>query len=86
MKDASGDFNNILVEVGSMKCVLETLKLHVDISGAFPDVTVINESVKGCETALRDLLGLLPNRTSNSKKKKSDKFNTIQADLEWLLK
>jgi len=86
IKDAPGDFNNILIEVGSMKCVLETLKLHVDVSGPFPDVTGINESVKGCETALRDLLGLLPNHASNSKKRKKGKFDTIQADLKWPLK
>jgi hypothetical protein len=65
--DAPADLRAILIEVGSVKCVLEVIKLLGTSSAGQNDLKILSKlqsSLTGCQTALGGLEALLPAKYS----------------------
>jgi hypothetical protein len=86
VKEAHNDFCNILIEVGCVKCILETLKLRLHLSTCFPSIVAVNGPLQGCERALEALLNLFPADSGHPKKRKWNEPGTAYAELAWPFK
>ena len=86
VKEAHNDLCNILIEVGCLKCILETLKLRFNVSLIFSSIEAVNGSLKGCERALEALLNLFPADSGHSKKRKLNEPLTAYTELAWPFK
>jgi hypothetical protein len=85
IKEAPDDLCNILIEVGSVKCILETLQLRLTLSPFMQSIEAVNGPLKGCETALVALLKLFPN-SGQPRKRKWTETSTAYAELAWPFK
>ena len=86
VKEAHNDLCNILIEVGTVKCILETLKLRLHLSPVFQSVNAVNSPLKGCESALKALLKLFPAELGHSGKRKRDGSLPAYTELAWPFK
>jgi len=92
VKDAQNDLRNIMIEIGSLKCVLEVLNL-VSSQGDGLEVSAIQQKfegrdnpVHGCQRALVALQELFPKEEAVSATDgKRRKLNTSYRSLAWPL-
>jgi hypothetical protein len=86
VKDAPNDLCNILIEVGSVKCTLETLEMRRMLSPALWGVGNADGPLEGCDRALKALIELLPTEADRVGKRKRSKFTPSYAELAWPFK
>jgi len=86
VREASNDLINILIEVGSVKSVLETLQLRLKLEPLSQKVESLQGPMEGCERVMRDLLMLLPVQTKLTGKKKRGEHTAAYAALTWPFK
>jgi hypothetical protein len=87
IKNAPHDLCNILIEVGCIKCILETLQLRLQLSTTFTDIKAVNDPITGCKAVLEALLlSLFPESPGNSKKRKRNELKSAYAKLAWPFK
>ncbi|PMD20101.1 hypothetical protein NA56DRAFT_574424, partial [Hyaloscypha hepaticicola] len=84
LEDAPTDLCSILIEVGSVKCVLETLEMRSNLSPSFLSVGA-DGPVEGCHRELKALRNLIP-ATLPSKRKRSQLNTATCAKLAWPFK
>jgi hypothetical protein len=86
VKDAPKDLRSILIEVGSVKCVLETLRLCPELLPLFQANDSGEGPLDGCDQALKHLSKLILGEKTTSKKRKKSKLAVTFAELAWPLK
>ena len=92
VKDAPADLRAILIEVGSVKCVLEVIEL-LDTSGGAQSMVhgvEILEKLRGplvgCKEALNSLENLFPPQSAGPVKGKRKRLSLSLATLAWPFK
>ncbi|PMD59680.1 uncharacterized protein K444DRAFT_529781, partial [Hyaloscypha bicolor E] len=92
VKDAPAELRAILIEVGSVKCVLEVIEL-LDTSGeaeiAFQGVEILEKlqgPLEGCKEALNSLEGLFPPQSENAATRKRKRLAISLTTLAWPFK
>ncbi|KAE9369004.1 hypothetical protein N431DRAFT_415792, partial [Stipitochalara longipes BDJ] len=84
LEDAPADLCSILIEVGSVKCVLETLELRCNFS---PNLLGADGPIEGCHRSLKALIDLIPKPATLPNKRKRGQLNTATyAKLAWPFK
>ncbi|UNI16489.1 hypothetical protein JDV02_002920 [Purpureocillium takamizusanense] len=91
IRDCPSDIRAILVEISSLKAVLESLSFFLDGSNAGPEPPLIRHltgehgPIEGCRSSIRELEGLLPSdmRTVRGKRQK---VLTAVEHLAWPLR
>lgn len=86
VKDAPTDLSSILIEVGSVKCVLETLELRYKTWGIGKELTSKEGPLEGCKQALMGMEKLLPPVRQQASDGKRRKLAETYATLAWPLK
>lgn len=89
VKDAPNDLTNILIEVGSVKCVIEIIQLRNDNSVIGTKLQSTGGPLEGCKQALIALNKLLEIATDcpvDGKRGKRRKLALSYATLAWPLK
>lgn len=86
LKDAPNDLCNILIEVGAIKCTLETLEMRQKLSPIFQSIDVANNPLTGCRRELDALIKLLPVDTEGSLKRKRGSSKISYVELAWPFK
>ncbi|KAE8443901.1 hypothetical protein EG329_001211, partial [Mollisiaceae sp. DMI_Dod_QoI] len=89
--DAPADLRAILIEVGSVKCVLEVIELLKPSSGENDKVEILEKlrsPIEGCQEALKSLEALFPSQQSSTtrSRKKKQKVTLCLATLAWPFK
>jgi hypothetical protein len=69
VKDAPNDLCNILIEVGSVKCTMETLEMRRKISPILQDIGNADGPLEGCDRALKAILKLFPTESDRARKR-----------------
>jgi len=89
VRDAPIELRTILIEVGSLKCVLEVLELSVP-SRQDPSWISILERLKGpideCRESLRVLEALFPPQSESPVKGKKERITLSLTNLAWPFK
>lgn len=86
LEDAPTDLCSILIEVGSVKCVLETLEMRRNLSPSLLGIGA-DGPVEGCHRSLKALIDLIPKpATLPSKRKRSQLNAATYAKLAWPFK
>jgi hypothetical protein len=86
VKDAPNDLCNILIEVGSVKCILETLEIRRKVSPILQDIGNADGPLEGCDRALKALVKLFPTESDRAGKRKRTNFIVSYAELAWPFK
>lgn len=91
VKDAPSELRAILIEVGSVKCVLEVIEL-LDTSGnksgtcAVEILEKLQGPLEGCKEALKSLEALFPPQLGSSAKGKRQRLALSLTTLAWPFK
>jgi hypothetical protein len=92
VKDAPAELRAILIEVGSVKCVLEVIEL-LDTSGeaevTFQGVKILEKlqgPLEGCKEALNALEGLFPRQSESAATGKRKRLALSLTTLAWPFK
>lgn len=86
VKDAPNDLCSILLEVGAVKCALETLEMRRKLSPALQGIGSAGGPLDGCNRALKALLELFPTQAHHSGKKKRTTPTISYTELAWPFK
>jgi hypothetical protein len=89
VKDAPADLRAILIEVGSLKCVLEVIELLDPSKGGSSNVTILaklNSPLQGCRGALESLEAMLPTPSETPSSGKRQRIRLSLAKLAWPFK
>lgn len=84
VKDAPNDLCNILIEVGSVKCVLETLEVRQNLSPILQKLDIVHSPLEGCRRELDTLAQLLPSDVEDSRRRARGK--SVLTKLTWPFK
>jgi len=91
-RDAPNDLRIILIEVGSVKCVLETLELLLPKDNLGAHSAILQKlgddgsALEGCSRALKALEELFPEQVEQSAHGKRRKINASVKHLAWPFK
>jgi hypothetical protein len=89
VNDAPADLKAILIEVGSVKCVLEVIELLDPSRGGGDSVEILKRlqtPLEGCKEALKSLEALFPPQSALSAKRKRKKLSLSLTSLAWPFK
>jgi hypothetical protein len=89
VKDAPADLRAILIEVGSLKCVLEVIELLDPSKGSSSNVTILaklNSPLQGCRGALESLEAVFPTPSETPNSGKRQRIELSLARLAWPFK
>lgn len=86
VKDAPNDLCNILIEVGSVKCTLETLEMRRKVSLILQDIGNADGPLEGCDRTLKALMKLFPTESDCTRKRKRSNLIKSYAELAWPFK
>lgn len=91
VKEASSDLRKILIEIGSVKLIVETLQLTLMCDGGeghrlSKQLGSSDGPLESCRNALKALEQLLPSTTERHSNGSRRKLNWTYAELAWPLK
>jgi hypothetical protein len=89
VKDAPADLRAILIEVGSLKCVLEVIELLDPSKGGSSNFTTLarlNSPIQGCREALESLEAMFPAPSETPNSGKRQRIELSLARLAWPFK
>jgi hypothetical protein len=86
LKDAPNDLCNILIEIGGVKCTLETLEMRQKFSPILQKIEGVHSPLEGCRRELDALAQLLPAEAEGSRKRKRGKSIFSYAESAWPFK
>ncbi len=89
--DAPADLRAILIEVGSVKCVLEVIELLNPSGGGDAKIEILEKlrsPIEGCQEVLKGLEALFPSQQSSTTRSKRKKQRVVLclASLAWPFK